>query len=153
MIISSILLPVSPGYLYVGLRDGWRLFKLKCSTNYHKQIKEVSLNIPPIISPHLFAVRRYLFVYIQNSAQTSFLLFANILNNDEYHEHIRERRWFCCTKYKKQHLINNAICWMNIFIQYLYLFFDSDKADTSLSWLAVFYSQSRRCCFIFLSEF
>ena len=29
---------------------------------------------------------------------------------------------------------------MNIFIQYLYLFFDSDKADTSLSWLAVFYS-------------
>ena len=39
VILSSILLSVSPGYLYVGRCDGLRLFKLNCSCNYHKQIE------------------------------------------------------------------------------------------------------------------
>ena len=39
VILSSIFLSVSPGYLYVGRCDGLRLFELKCSTNYHKQIE------------------------------------------------------------------------------------------------------------------
>ena len=45
VILSSIFLSVSPGYLYVGPRDGLRLFKLKCSNNYHKQINPTLCSI------------------------------------------------------------------------------------------------------------
>ena len=84
VILSSILLSVSPGYLYVGRCDGLRLFKLKCSGNYHKQIEGLGGRLrifPPLTGLCMLSYPPFLPCMVITEIRKSPVLHKNIYHH------------------------------------------------------------------------